>query len=101
MRPPRPVRVAVLVAAVACLGLTMCAHSRGPSSSGAQDTTQQAAYAPQAAPSHDGRAQPKTASIPADAERAAPPDYYFSATKAPGPIYPQPQQQPPPQQQAR
>ncbi len=66
-RPPAPVRLLVLVAAIACLGLAMCAHSDKPPRAPAN------ADATHAAP--DGRPAPDPA--------------YFPATKAAGPIYPQ------------
>ena len=71
-RPSAPVRVFILVAAVACLGLAMCAHSQQPAP--ATNTIQ----APQA----------QTAQPP-DAAPAPPPakPTYFNATKAPGGLY--------------
>ena len=72
MRPPISVRIGVLVAAVACLGLAMCARSER-----AKPTTP--ANAQQAAPQ---AAQPQQAAKP------APKPEYFPATKAAGPIYP-------------
>jgi hypothetical protein len=67
-RPPRLVRVLVLLGAIACLGLAMCAHAaRAPSGPSNSSAT---APAPDAAP-------------------AAKDPAYFPATKAAGPIYPQ------------
>jgi hypothetical protein len=80
-RPARPIRIAVLALAITCLGLAMCTRTQSSS-------TQQP-------PVNRGGA--KTAATPADAAPAPPPDYYFSATKAPGPIYEPPQAQPPQQ----
>ena len=71
-RPPRPVRYAVLAAAIACLGLAMCAHADHPAKVMSNRTPTGAA--PDAAPG--------AASAPADPA-------YFPATKAAGPIYPQ------------
>ena len=66
-RPPRLVRLFVLVFAIACLGLAMCAHSAKPPA----PSNKSAATSPDAAPE--------------------PPREYFPATKAAGPIYPQQQ----------
>ncbi|HTJ42769.1 MAG TPA: hypothetical protein VL463_11785 [Kofleriaceae bacterium] len=62
-RPPRLVRAFVLVFAIACLGLAMCAHSAKP----------------------PAPANASTATPDAGARE------YFPATKAAGPIYPQQQ----------
>jgi hypothetical protein len=69
-RPPRLVRALVLVGAIACLGLAMCAH---------------ADHAPKTAPTN---ASAKGAPPDAAPTRANDPAY-FPATKAAGPIYPQ------------
>ena len=67
-RPPIVIRALVLICAIACLSLAMCAH---------------APHAPVA---------PKNASgAPPDAARPANDPAYFPATKAAGPIYPQQQ----------
>lgn len=66
-RPPRPVRLLVLLGAIACLGLAMCAH---------------AAHPPKGAPANASGAAP-------DARSPANDPAYFPATKAAGPIYPQ------------
>jgi hypothetical protein len=87
-RPPPTVRAAVLVAAIACLGLAMCTHAdRG------RDTSFPATKAPSQlyAPPQTPRQAPQQAT-----QRAAPPDApvrdesrsdYFPATKAPSRLY--------------
>ena len=80
-RPPAPLRVFILIAAVACLGLAMCAHSQppqAPANTAAQP--QQPAQVP--------------AQTPAPADAAAPPQQaakprpeYFAPTKAPSRLY--------------
>ena len=82
MRPPISVRIGVLVAAVACLGLAMCAHSEHakpnpPANAQPQAAPQQAAPQPQQA-----------APQPQQAAKPEPKPEYFPATKAAGPIYP-------------
>lgn len=79
-RPPAPLRVFILIAAVACLGLAMCAHSQPPR---APANTAQPQPPPQA---------PAQTQAPADA--AAPPPQaanprpeYFAPTKAPSRLY--------------
>jgi hypothetical protein len=69
-RPPRLVRILVLLGAIGCLSLAMCAHTPH-------------ATAPRNASTASG-APPDAASRATDPE-------YFPATKAPGPIYPQQQ----------
>ncbi len=69
-RPPVLVRVLVLLGAIACLSLAMCAHAPRP-----------------AAPSNTAHA---SGAPPDAAPRATDPEY-FPATKAAGPIYPQQQ----------
>ena len=68
-RPPRLVRVVVLIGAIACLSLAMCAH------------------APRATAPHNAAAS----GAPPDAAPRANDPAYFGATKAAGPIYPQQQ----------
>lgn len=72
-RPSAPVRVFILVAAVACLGLAMCAHSQqpAPAANTAQVPQAQAAQPPDAAPAPPPPPKPT----------------YFNATKAPGGLY--------------
>ncbi|HUJ62600.1 MAG TPA: hypothetical protein VLX92_29060 [Kofleriaceae bacterium] len=73
-RPPPTIRIAVLVAAIACLGLAMCTHDRG------RTTT----------PANESQATPVARQAPPpDAARAAPPPEYFPATKAPPQLYQQ------------
>ena len=84
-RPARPIRIAVLVAAVACLGLAMCTRTQS-------SPTQQPPV------NHGGTPTAKATAAPADAAPPEPPPYYFSATKAPGPIYTPPQAPPQPVQ---
>ncbi len=67
-RPPRPVRFLVLLGAIACLGLAMCAHT-------------------DRAPKNPANASAKGS--PPDAAPPANDPAYFPATKAAGPIYPQ------------
>jgi hypothetical protein len=78
LRPPRPWRIVILIAAVACLGLTMCVRSeqkRAPARPSVQNTAQ-----PQA-----------PTESPQQAQKPAPPPPprpdYFPATKAPGGMY--------------
>jgi hypothetical protein len=71
-RPPLPIRIAVLLAAIACLALAMCAHAPKPANAPANASGAAAKSAPDAAP---------RANDPA----------YFPATKAAGAIYPQQQ----------
>src|SRR5689334_15529 len=79
LRPARPWRIAVLLAAIACLGLTMCVRSeqkRAPAKPSAQN----------AAPAQAVPAEP----VPAQTQKPAPPPPkpdYFPATKAPGGMY--------------
>lgn len=74
-RPPPSLRVAILIAAVACLGLAMCA--RTPSSS----TTPPP-------PANAGPQAPEPAAPPdAAPEPATPRIDSFPATKAPGRLY--------------
>ncbi len=63
-----PLRVFILVAAVACLGLAMCAHSQPPVKQPPANTAQ-APAPPDAAPKPPVKPT------------------YFEATKAPGGIY--------------
>jgi hypothetical protein len=69
-RPPRPIRLAVLAAAVSCLALAMCAHADHP---GKVMSNRTPGAAPDAAPAAASPREPA----------------YFPATKAAGPIYPQ------------
>jgi hypothetical protein len=72
MQPPRLVRTGVLVTAVACLGLAMCARAKPP-----------APPAP-AQPLSNQQARP----LPPDAAPAPPArPTYFPATKAPAQLY--------------
>ena len=68
-RPPVVIRVLVLLGAIACLSLAMCAH------------------APRAAAPRNVSAS----GAPPDAAPRANDPAYFGATKAAGPIYPQQQ----------
>lgn len=77
LRPPRrPLRIAILLAAISCLGLTMCVRSeqkRAP----AKPVVQPQGQVPEPAP-----APPQQQANPPPAK----PDY-FPATKAPGGFY--------------
>jgi hypothetical protein len=81
-RPPPTLRIAIVIAAVACLGLAMCARSK-------PQTTPQAAPPP-------AQANPPTQQAPDDNSNAPPPietgkgkkgEDHFPATKAPGRLY--------------
>lgn len=97
-RPPRVIRVSVLVLAAACLGLTMCHHTeRASRTRPAASTTPSAATSaptsPAPAPSAKGQ-QPANAPAPtepATPEVGAKPEPAlqrpFSATKAPSGLY--------------
>jgi hypothetical protein len=79
LRPKRPVRIVVLIAAVACLGLTMCVRSeqkRPPATP--RPTTQQGQTQE---PQPPQQAKPDEGDMP-----KSKPDY-FPATKAPGGFY--------------
>ena len=103
-RPPRAVRIGVLVMAVGCLGLTMCAHSHHASSpAGTTPTSSFAASkapgglyepsepesqqaprqqpAPNQAPPQAVQARQAQPTAPADAATRDP--EFFPATKAP------------------
>jgi hypothetical protein len=69
-RPPPGLRVAILVAAVACLGLTMCARTAKPPPPPANKPAQQ-------------QQQPAK---PEEGQMAKQKPTYFPATKAPGGI---------------
>ena len=71
-RPARPIRILVLLLAIASLALVMCTRSQPP-----------------ATPIN--KSGPNAAAATPDA--GAPPPAYFPATKAAGPIYPQQQAQ--------
>jgi hypothetical protein len=74
-RPSKPWRIAIVIAAVACLGLTMCVGSeqkRAPAKPAAQPATQ---------------AQEPAPPPPQSAQPPAPKPDYFPATKAPGGMY--------------
>ena len=79
-RPPLPVRVGILVAALALLGLAMCARSKPPA---------QPAATPPAPTQQVPDAEPKTEPPQVeegDMSKQKPRDH-FPATKAPGRIY--------------
>lgn len=80
-RPPRLVRLLVLVGAIACLGLAMCAHGERPARS--------PSYFPATKAASQVYPVDTTAPDAAPAPREDP--AYFPATKAAGPIYPQQQ----------
>jgi hypothetical protein len=75
--PRRPVRIAILIAAIACLGLTMCVRSEQKHAPAKPSPPAQAA--PQQAPNTPAQQQ-----TPAKPERDP---RYFNATKAPGGMY--------------
>lgn len=76
IRPPRrPLRIAILIAAITCLGLTMCVRS---------DHKPPVKPAPaQAAP----QAQPPPAQQQQQGDMSKQKPRYFNATKAPGFMY--------------
>jgi len=82
-RPPPALRVAILVAAVACLGLTMCARNRPPLPP--QQPQQQVQQPQQQQP----QPPPQQTAPPAQEEgnMAKQKPTYFPATKAPGGFY--------------
>lgn len=76
--PPRPLRIAVLIAAIACLGLTMCVRSE----------QKPAPARPAARPAPQAQSPEAPAPKPAAETKAPPPKPdYFPATKAPGEMY--------------
>ena len=79
-RPPLPVRIAILVAALALLGLAMCARSKPPAQPAANPPTQ----AP-SAEDNGGSGTPQKVEEEGDMSKRKP--NHFPATKAPGPIY--------------
>jgi hypothetical protein len=77
LRPPRrPLRIAILIAAIACLGLTMCVR--------ADQKPAPAKPVPAQAAPQDPPAQQQQQQAPAKPEREP---RYFNATKAPGHMY--------------
>lgn len=77
-RPRAAIRIAVLVAAVACLGLAMCARTRPVANAPANPT--------QAAPQPVPQTQPQTQQAPQPPPPRDEPRT-FPATKAPGRLY--------------
>jgi hypothetical protein len=79
-RPPVPLRIAILVAAVACLGLAMCGRSKQ------QPPAQPPANTQQANPpaGSDQGSAPATPTADPDVKPKLDP---FPATKAPGRLY--------------
>jgi hypothetical protein len=67
-RPGPVIRVVIVVGAVTCLGLAMCARSKP-------------------VPQAPAQVQPGDASAPADAPQAEEPREHFPATKAPPRLY--------------
>jgi hypothetical protein len=99
-RPPKHLRVFVLVAAVACLGLTMCVFSRKPDppppavNAPAEPSAEKPATAP---PAGSGETATETAEPPVVPQQQAPNSPpskatkkrqvpYFPATKSAGPL---------------
>ena len=82
-RPPPAVRVAVLIAAVACLGLTMCARTQKPPPNPPVQQHQQ-----QAQPAKPQQPPPQAPALE-EGDMAKRKPTYFPATKAPGGMYQQ------------
>lgn len=78
LRPRRPLRVAVLIAAVACLGLTMCVRSE-----------KKHAPAKPVPNTQQGQTQepPPEPAKPEEGDMSKSKPDYFPATKAPGGFY--------------
>jgi hypothetical protein len=88
-RPPLPVRVLVLVAAIACLALAMCAHaprSQNPPANASSNAGASGSGSSKGAP---------------DAAPRANDPAYFGATKAASALYPQPEPEQQQQQEQR
>ena len=89
-RPPRWLRGAVLVLAVAALGLTMCHSARRDASAPANQAAPQSQAMPQNQAGQQRPAAPPQANAPTTNPPAEKPaekiDHYFPATKAAGPI---------------
>jgi len=81
-RPPAPVRIAVLLVAVAALGLTMCVRTEHAPKTTPATQVPTPAIAPSAATQAPERAAPPDA-----APKPPPPRDYFPATKAAGAFY--------------
>jgi hypothetical protein len=79
-RPPVPLRIAILVAAVACLGLAMCGRSKQAPPAQPPTNTQQSPD-----PAAGSAPDPAPATAPAETEK--PKLDPFPATKAPGRLY--------------
>jgi hypothetical protein len=79
LRPPgRPLRIAILIAAVACLGLTMCVSSEHKRPPAKPTPPAQAAPQPQAKPQDQQKYE--EGKMKEDSR-------YFNASKAPGAMY--------------
>jgi hypothetical protein len=83
-RPPAGVRVAVLVAAVACLGLTMCARTQKPPPN---PPAQQQVQGSDGSGSCEGGCGTQMQLEEGDMAKRKP--TYFPASKAPGGMYQQ------------
>jgi hypothetical protein len=79
-RPPPAVRVGIVVAAVALLGLAMCNRSKPPATTTPPDPTTQQQQAPQTAPADAAPALE-------EGKMGKEPPRHFPATKAPGKLY--------------